>query len=77
MKTCTIDEARAAKARAAELFGRLARVAGVGITKVGSGYGLKVNLEAPPDPSAALPSEVDGVPVRVEVIGEIGKRSPV
>ena len=68
-RTTTIDEARAVKARALEIFGRLGVVASVGITRVDDGYGLKINLREPPAPGVALPTAVEGVPVRVEVVG--------
>jgi hypothetical protein len=74
-KACTLDEARAAKAPAAEAFGRLAEVLGVGITRIGKGYGLKVNLSRLPRGENSLPSEIVGVPVRVEVVGKIRKRT--
>ena len=72
----TLDRARAAKARAHKVFSKLADVVGVGITTIGSEYGLKVNVSSPPPSSTTLPSEVDGVPVRVEVVGKIRKRNP-
>lgn len=68
----TLDKARAAKARAQKVFSKLADVVGVGITTIGSEYGLKVNLSS--EPTKDLPKEVDGVPVRVEVVGKIRKR---
>jgi hypothetical protein len=71
----TLDRARAAKERAHEVFSKLADVVGVGITTIGSEYGLKVNVSSPPPPSNVLPREVDGVPVRVEVVGKIRKRN--
>ncbi|HEX8199601.1 MAG TPA: hypothetical protein VF590_03880 [Isosphaeraceae bacterium] len=74
MSGCTLDEARAAKARALEVFGRAARVVGVGITRIAGGYGLKVNLGEPPAPGADLPDTVAGVPVRVEVVGPLRPR---
>ena len=70
----TLDRARAAKERAHTVFSKLADVVGVGITTIGSEYGLKVNLSSMPPPSNVLPTEVDGVPVRVEVVGNIRKR---
>ena len=73
-KACSLDEARAAKAPAAEAFGRLAEVAGIGITRIGKGYGLKVNLTHLPRGAASLPTEIAGVPVRVEVVGQIRKQ---
>ena len=75
MKGASIDAARAAKARALEVFGRLGgEVVGVGLTRVADGYGLKVNLRAPVTPGATLPESVEGVPVRVEVVGRIRPR---
>jgi hypothetical protein len=52
----------------------VATVTGVGITRVGEGYGVKVNLGAAPEEGTELPEAVDGVPVRVEVVGEVRKR---
>jgi hypothetical protein len=72
MKMCTLDEARAAKAEAADAFDLLASVVGVGITRVGEGYGLKVNLRQ--EAKGSLPTEEAGVPIRVEVVGPIQKR---
>lgn len=76
MKQCSLEEARAAKARALETFGCLAAVVGVGITRVGEGYGLKVNLAEPPAGDVTLPAHVDGVPIRVEITGPVKKRTP-
>jgi hypothetical protein len=70
----TLEQARAAKEEALALFSRFARVVGVGITRVGSGYAVKVNLASPPDATVQLPASVQGVPVRVEVVGTIRKR---
>ncbi|MGH7343231.1 MAG: hypothetical protein ACREKH_22310 [Candidatus Rokuibacteriota bacterium] len=73
-KTVTIDKARAAKARALEIFQRLGAVASVGITRVDDGYGLKVNLREPLSPGVSPPAAVEGVPVRVEVVGVVRPR---
>lgn len=70
----TLEQARAAKKEAEKVFGQLGQVVGVGITRVDGGYGVKVNLREQPAGKQALPSEVGGVPVRVEVVGEIRKR---
>ena len=72
MKICTLDEARAAKTEAMNAFGLVASVMGVGITRVGTGYGLKINLRE--EAKGPLPTEVAGVPVRVEVVGPLQKR---
>ena len=72
MNTCTLEQARAAKSKALKVFRSLVPVAGIGITRIEKGYGLKVNLER--QPKSPLPTEVAGVPVRVEVVGKISKR---
>jgi hypothetical protein len=74
MNHTTLDQARAAKAKILAAFGHDPSVVGVGITRNGEGYGVKLNLEAPPAPEANLPKDVDGVPIRVEVVGTIRKR---
>ena len=71
MNAHTVDEVRGAKKRALDVFRALADVGGVGITRIDGVYGLKVNLLEEPKPSVKLPDEVDGVPVRVEVVGGI------
>jgi hypothetical protein len=53
----------------------VAGVNGVGITRLDEGYGLKVNLSSPPEQSELLPTEVDGIPAAVEVIGSVVKRA--
>jgi hypothetical protein len=68
----TLEEARAAKAKVAQILHELPLV-GIGITRVGEGYGVKVNLSRCVSP-AQLPTHVDGVPLQVEVVGEIRKR---
>lgn len=72
MASSTVDDVRAAKSRAMAIFAPLADVVGVGITRVGEGYGLKINLRAAP--ATKLPEEVDGVPVKVEIVGSPKKR---
>jgi hypothetical protein len=73
MNACTLDQARAAKPRALNEFRRKTSVVGVGITRVGNGYGVKVNLAAAPAANVNLPDKIDGVPVCVEVVGKIRK----
>jgi len=74
MNPHSVDEARAAKKRALTVFKELAPVVGVGITKVDGGYAVKVNLRSKPKSNVSLPTDVDGVPVRVEIVGPIRKR---
>lgn len=43
---------------------------GLGLTKIGEGYAIRVNLET--DAAVAdVPAEFDGVPVDVEVVGRV------
>ncbi len=74
MNETTLHQARAATAKVLAAYRHNRSVVGVGITRIGAGYGVKLNLQAPPAPEAVLPEEVDGVPVRVEVVGTIRKR---
>ncbi len=71
----TLADARAAKCEAARVFRDLVGEVAVGIVSLGHDqYGLKVNMTTEPAEGISLPAEVDGVPVRVEVVGTIQKR---
>jgi hypothetical protein len=74
MRCVTREEARSEKARALEIFGRIGIVVGVGITRIDGGYGIKVNFRDEPAPDTELPQDVNGVPVKIEVVGRIQKR---
>ena len=74
MKTTGLDEARAAKERAKAIFAGKTSVVGIGITRVGDRFGVKVNLDAPPATDAEFPDTIDGVPIRMKVVGPIRKR---
>ncbi|MEW6351992.1 MAG: hypothetical protein AB1646_23325 [Thermodesulfobacteriota bacterium] len=74
MRCVSKEEARAEKARALEVFGRIGTVVGVGITRIDGGYGIKVNFREELAPDTELPEDVNGVPVKVEVVGRIQKR---
>ena len=67
----TLDQARAAKDAALKTFERIGEVTGVGITRVDDDYAVKVNLREPVRSGVAVPTHVEGVPVRVEVTGTI------
>ena len=73
-KGATLEQARAAKDAALRVFRKLAAVVGVGITRVGEGYGIKVNLREQQTANVNLPDSVDGVPVKVEIVGVIQKQ---
>ena len=74
MSRITLDEAQAAKKAALQRFERLGNVVGVGITRVNGEYAVKVNLSEPVGPGVELPTDIDGVPVHVEVTGSIRVR---
>jgi hypothetical protein len=72
----TLDEARAAKNKAASLLQHASDVVGIGIARQGGGYCVKVNLSHAPAAADSMPTSIDGVPVRVEVVGILRKRGP-
>ena len=52
----------------------IADMTGVGITKVGADYAVKVNLRSPLPKGVTLPADIDGVPVCVDIVGKISRR---
>jgi hypothetical protein len=64
--------ADAARVLSMRVFSRLASVAGIGVTRIGDGYGVKVNVQQAPAPGVTLPADVAGVPAKVDVVGTIG-----
>jgi hypothetical protein len=70
----TLQEARAAKAKAVTLLARHPLVNGIGITNVDGKYGIKVNLLRESPDIESLLEPVGPVPVRVEVVGPIRAR---
>jgi hypothetical protein len=75
MPTITLDQARAAKTVATRTFKRrFGTVVGVGITRVRGAYAVKVNLSEAPPEDAEVPTEISGVPIRVEITGNITPR---
>ena len=71
MTGATLEEARAAKKRVREALADRPEVTGVGITRHGDGYAVKVDLAKP---CAAVPPEMGGVPVHAEIVGRVRKR---
>jgi hypothetical protein len=69
----TLEEARAAKRKAAQRLARVPQVNGIGVARAGTGYILRVNL-AEAVPFGVIPDAVDGVPLRAEVVGRIRRR---
>lgn len=66
------SEARAAKAHLVEMLSNHSAVNGVGMGRVGTAWVLRVNLRsADPALRRGIPTEVDGVPVHVQVVGPV------
>ena len=70
----TLEQARSAKESAKTLLAALPGVVGVGITKIGDDYALKVNLAAELPKGVSCPKHIGDVPICVEVVGKITKR---
>ncbi len=71
MEHVTFEQACAAQTVALQMLRQLAPKAAVGITRLGDDYGLKVNLREPVRDGVNVPTQINGVPVRVHVTGEI------
>ncbi|HUD32873.1 MAG TPA: hypothetical protein VMR43_07615 [Variovorax sp.] len=67
--TATIEEARAAKTQVKKELSRVPGLVGVGLTRQGDGYAVKVNLQAAL--SKQFSTEIGGVPLIFEVVGAI------
>jgi len=65
-----LTAARAAKKKLAKSLPNAA----LGITRCGEAYAIKVNLTEELPEGKSLPENVDGVPVKTEVVGPIKKR---
>lgn len=74
MPQISLERAQAAKKTALQRFKKLGHVTGVGITRVHGEYAVKLNLSEPVGPGVTLPSDIDGVPLRVEITGAIRPR---
>jgi len=74
MPAITLEQAKAAKRDILQEYGHLGEVIGVGITRRGDDYVVKVNLSEAPHADSTLPQVHDGVPIVVEVVGQIKAR---
>jgi hypothetical protein len=73
--TATLEQARSAKDKVLDIVRSNPELnellVGIGISFVGEGYGVKVNLSGSPVSDQVLPPTMDGVPVHTEIVGEI------
>ena len=68
--TVTIEQARKAKAEASKCLSQSLPIVGLGLSKQGENYVLKVNLSHHIAPTR-LPQLMAGVPIIYEVVGSI------
>ena len=73
MGAVDLKRAREARDHLVEKLDGHPGVNGIGISRVDDGYVLKVNVRAD-GARAGMPTEVDGVAVRVQTVGKISKR---
>jgi hypothetical protein len=64
----TPEQAAAAKEKLAMMLEDLPELSALGVAILDGGFGLKVNLVRRSD--RPIPTEIDGVPVIIEVVGE-------
>jgi len=70
MKPATLAAAEAAAEKLALRLANLSELRGIGIAVLADGFGVKVNLSRQPA-VAAVPDDVDGVPVIVDIVGTV------
>jgi hypothetical protein len=70
-----LDAAREAKEKAKTIFSRHGTINGIGLTRMGERYAVKVNFESEPHDQANMPRDIEGVPVVVQVIGTLHKQA--
>lgn len=71
----TLEQARQTKAKAVTAASACAAVVGVGLTRIGDSYAVKVNLRERTASVAELPDCIDGVRVVYEVVGPVVVRA--
>jgi hypothetical protein len=64
----SIEDARAVQQRLAKKYKDTPQVNGIGITRSGDGFAVKVNLTEPLA-NSKIPSQIGDVAVRVDVVG--------
>ena len=74
MSETQLQRARTAKSKLTKQLSGNATVVGIGLARVDGKICVKVNLREPGAASHAVPSSVDDVPVRTEVVGRIRPR---
>lgn len=68
----SLDQARKARDALSRKLEGLEGLVGIGITKSGEDYAVKVNVDSLPE--KPIPESIAGVAVKLEVVGKIRKR---
>jgi hypothetical protein len=74
MTGVNIEQARAAKEKAKRQLSGNPLIVGIGLTRIGDDYAVKINVAAAPADGPSVPDSIDGVPVRCEVVGKLKPR---
>jgi hypothetical protein len=69
-----IERARAAKTQLLEKLSALPQLGGIGLVRIGDGFGVKVNLSEPLESDENVPQEIEGVPVVIDIVGRVTAR---
>ena len=73
-ENASLESAKEAKSVAKEIFEKLLGDVSIGLFKLDDGYGIKVGVQKEIAPNLEMPSQVSGVPIKVESIGDVKKR---
>lgn len=65
----TVEQARRAKVQVGHMVRHIPEVNGIGITRLGNGWAVRVNLVSKPSDTSKLPVAVDGVPIQTKIVG--------
>lgn len=68
----SLEDARAVKAKVQKRLADAPEVNGIGLTRVGDRYAIKVNLSRE-TAEPLVPDEIDGVPIVCAVVGAVRK----
>ncbi|BCS35230.1 hypothetical protein TBR22_A44570 [Luteitalea sp. TBR-22] len=74
MAHISLEQARSAKRATQQRLEASGQDAAVGLTRVDGEYAVKVNVAQAPPTARRLPSSIEGVAVKVEVVGPIKPR---
>jgi hypothetical protein len=71
----SVEQARLIKPKARATVEACGAVVGVGLTKIGDSYAVKVNMREQVRTPNALPDSIDGVRIVYEVVGPVSPQT--